>query len=450
MRALDALERVRIADEDLLVRYHDALLFLCAYPASPRILKRAESILRTWFAARFEDAPLLEPEVSGIAGTSIGTDFPFDVVRRLPGRIDADWGDEAWTGEGLDRFIPFLREQSVDANVRVLDYLRAAGGLRWLLDNVDDPRDYDAMHLVVLWTLGKSPITRTRLRRRPRKIFFQETPLIPRRDVSIERELAGPRLPIRKLSRSEGEKVLDMAIAAMATRYRWVDNFTYGDPSTVISADCGRGVEILLNGVLPEKRLPLRAGFGPLIFRNGVPIGYADAFALADRMDVSFNIFYGFRDGEAAFVFARLLKLYRQLFGTRTFSIDPYQIGKHNEEAIEAGAFWFYRKLGFVSTNPRIERLAQREEASIAADPAYRTPASKLRKLAESSMRYGSPDWDRFDMRTLGIAVTRAGGNLETLLPGLPARGRSDQAYVQAMAKDERLRRAIIRLGRLD
>lgn len=449
LRALNALERVAITDENLLARYHDALLFVCAYPASPRILKRAESILRT-FSARFEGgAPRLDPEVSGIAGTSIATDLPFDVVRRLPGRVDVDWDDEAWAGEGLERFVPFLHEQSVDANVKVLDYLRAAGGLQWLLGNVDDPRDYDAMHLTILWTLGNSPTTRTRMRRRPRKIFHQKTQLLALRDVSLERELAGPPLPIRKLSRREGQKVLDMAVAAMATRYRCVDNFTYGDPSTVISADCGRGVEILLNGVLLEKRLPLRAGFAPFIFRNGVPIGYADAFAIADRMDVSFNIFYAFRDGEAAFVFARLLRLYRQLFGTRTFSIDPYQIGKHNEEAIEAGAFWFYRKLGFVSTNRRIERLAQREEASIAADPAYRTPASRLRKMAQSPMRYGSPDWDRFDMRKLGIAVTRAGGNLETLLPDLPRRGRSERAYVHAVAQNDRLRRAILRLGRI-
>ena len=138
-----------------------------------------------------------------------------------------------------------------------------------------------------------------------------------------------------------------MARAALATRYREIYCFNYGDPSTIVSAEAGRGLEILLVGIVPERRLPLRAGFAPLILRNGVPIGYGDAFALCERMEVSLNIFYAFRSGESAFALARLLKLYQQLFGSTSFSIDPYQIGMENDEAIESGAFWFYRKLGF-------------------------------------------------------------------------------------------------------
>jgi hypothetical protein len=450
VRAIDAIERIAVKDPALLARYHDALLFVCAHPASPKVLKRAESILKD-FGERFDDEPWLDQSVSGIAGTYVASDFPFDVVRRLPGRLDANWED-AWPGEGLERFVPFALEQSVDANVDVYDYLRAAGGLRKLLGRVDDPVAFDAMGLVVVWSLGNSTVTRTRMRRPRRRIFFQDAPLLARRDVSIEREFAGPPLKIRKLSRREGQRHLDMAVAAMATRYRIVYSFTYGDPATVISADCGRGVEIVLNGLLPEKRLPLRAGFAPFIFRNGIPIGYADAFALGDRMDTSFNIFYAFRDGEAAFVFARLLKLYRQLFGTRTFSIDPYQIGLDNEEAIDAGAFWFYRKLGFRSTDPAIEEITLREEALIARDPRHRTPARTLRRMARSPMRYGSADWDRFDMHTLGLAVTRAGGDLYRVLPDLrdvagARRGRSERRYVRAIARHARLRRANNRRG---
>ena len=80
-------------------------------------------------------------------------------------------------------------------------------------------------------------------------------------------------------------------------------------------------------------------------------------------MEVSFNIFYAFRDGESAFCFARLLKLYHQLFFSTTFSLDAYQVGFGNDEAIEAGAYWFYRKLGFRSTDPKVERIAQRTAA---------------------------------------------------------------------------------------
>src|SRR5258708_22695364 len=119
----------------------------------------------------------------------------------------------------------------------------------------------------------------------------------------------------------------------------------YGDPLSVVVADAGRGLEIVGVGITPDGRLPLRAGFGPLLLRNGVPIGYGDAYGLCERMEVSFNIFYAFRDGESAFCFIRLLEIYHQLFGSTSFSIDPYQLGLGNDEAIEAGAFWFYRKL---------------------------------------------------------------------------------------------------------
>ena len=37
----------------------------------------------------------------------------------------------------------------------------------------------------------------------------------------------------------------------------------------------------------------------------------------------------------------------RLAFGCTSFSIEPYQLGRDNDEGIESGAWWFYRKLGF-------------------------------------------------------------------------------------------------------
>ena len=140
-------------------------------------------------------------------------------------------------------------------------------------------------------------------------------------------------------------------------------------------------LEIVVLGVLPEKRLPVRAGYAPFFFRNGIPVGYGDAFLLGQKIEVSFNIFPAFRRGESAWTFARLLKLYQQLFGSRVFTIDPYQVGLGNDEAIESGAFWFYRKLGFRPTDPKIERLARAEEKR-----RRRSSAATLKKLAKSGM----------------------------------------------------------------
>src|SRR4029453_8844280 len=124
------------------------------------------------------------------------------------------------------------------------------------------------------------------------------------------------------------------------------------------------------------------------------------------------NLYYTFRDGETAWLYAKTLNVMRRLFGVTTFVLDPYQVGFENEEGIESGAFCFYRKLGFRPTAPRLEKLAEKEEAKIRERKTYRTSAATLRKLAVSPMifelaskRVG--DWDRFQVRQIGFAVQR-------------------------------------------
>jgi hypothetical protein len=372
--------------------------------------------------------------------------FSFDFVRwlarRFPRQVDIDWDeppDPNRLAAVLTPLIPLLGEEFVEANVPYFEMLRERG-LPWLLENVDAVQ-YDSLELWIRWKFDALH-SRTRMRRKPRRIFYQREPLLSRRDVSIERELAGPPLRISKLSRREGENVLEMARTALATRYRELYNFTWGDPSTIVSADAGRGLEILLIGLVPERRLPLRAGFAPFVLRNGVPIGYADAFGLCERMEVSFNIFYAFREGESAFAFVRLLKLYHQLFGSTVFSIDPYQIGFENEEAIEAGAFWFYRKLGFRSTDPQIERMARREEERIAKNPRHRTSQRMLRRMARSSMAYGNRHWDRFRIHNVVARTFNLPRDLQRA-----KQGRTEQGYLRLLARNEQIRRALLKLG---
>jgi len=102
----------------------------------------------------------------------------------------------------------------------------------------------------------------------------------------------------------------------------------------------------------------------------------------------------------------------RQLLGVTVISIDPYQVGHENEEGIESGAFWFYRKLGFRPVRPELMKLAQAEERRVGNDPTYRTSARTLRKLAAGHMLFELPGastgkWDRFEVRHMGLAVQR-------------------------------------------
>jgi hypothetical protein len=129
-------------------------------------------------------------------------------------------------------------------------------------------------------------------------------------------------------------------------------------------------------------------------------------------LEVGFNTFYTFRDGESAWNYAQTLRLLHQVLGVRCVSVYPYQIGLDNEEAIESGAFWFYRKLGFRPGRPELLRIAEREEKKIAAIPAYRTSPRVLRRLATGHMFLELPGaepgvWDGFRVRHIGFAVQR-------------------------------------------
>jgi hypothetical protein len=263
--------------------------------------------------------------------------------------------------------------------------------------------------------------------------------LIQRRDIDLKQELIKP-CRLEKLSASQGERALDLAREASTARYRELYGFTHGDPRYVYRTELGRGVELFLMGVPAAKRLPLRAYHAAMIYKNGVPIGYFEGLSLCERMESGFNLYYTFRDGETAWLYARTLNVMRHFAGVTSFTLDPYQIGFENEEGIESGAFWFYRKLGFRPTQQTALRLAVNEEQKLATRKGYRTPAATLRKLARSPMiletgSQQSGDWDRFQVRTIGLKLQRLmarkfNGNAEQMRQ---AAGHNDLALVTVL-----------------
>jgi hypothetical protein len=441
-KAIHAAARAQLPDAESLLRFHEAVLFLRAYPQTRGVFAQAERALASipGRVARLERAgadlsQLDTPEVSGIARTAVTTDYSYDVVRwlaeRHPGRVGIDWEGFSATDRLRalwPRFLPLLEEEALeDANVPYLDWLRASQtrrgeDLAWLLERLallpvsenERAERYDALGLSVAWRLSDFAATRTGQRWPTRAVFFHDTPLLSRRDVSLKEELEGPPLSIERVSARLGRAVIQMTRTATALRYREYYGFTYADPATVRRARVGRGVEIFLFGLSRERRLPLRGGFAAFFVKNGIPAGYVEALAFFERIEVGFNIYYSFRDGESAWIFGKVVRLLRQVLGARSFSIDPYQIGHENVEAIESGAFWFYRKMGFRSTSARLRALTEAQERKLQADPSYRTPPRILRRLATQNVLYEAPssasasEWDRFHIRNLGLAVNRA------------------------------------------
>jgi hypothetical protein len=198
----------------------------------------------------------------------------------------------------------------------------------------------------------------------------------------------------------------------MLVRYRELYGTTLGDASSVVRANVGRGVKIYLWNLPADRRLPLRSYVAGLTLKNGVPINYIEAIGLCEWMEVGFNTFYTFRGGEAGWIYAQVLRCLCHRMGTTCISVYPYQLGKDNNEAIESGAFWFYRKLGFRPGRADLRELVEREEKKIAADPRYRTPARTLKRLAAEHVFYELPGsevgaWDRFSTRNIGLRVNR-------------------------------------------
>jgi len=437
-KLLASLKNFQCKDAESLVQFHDTLMFLRAFPQSRKVVQLTDKLLAgiSQQVAKLldsgVDADLLDWEqFSGIAGTTLSDTLTYDVARWLVQRygehVAADWDlDEQGRqmGVSLPRLNPLLADDSlVEADTPFLAWMGSAAGsteqiLPWLLRSTEampmGPLEktawYDALRVRVRWKLGNSSASRTLARHNPPAMYFHREPLLQRSQVSLQNELESPPLPVQKLSRPEGEQVLDLVRAAVTVRYRELYGTTRGDPASVVEADVGRGVHIFLWGLPPERRLPLRGYYAGITIKNGVPINYIEGIGLIDWMEVGFNTFYAYRDGETAWIYSKVLHLLHQLAGIRCFSVYPYQLGNQNEEAIKSGAFWFYRKLGFQPGRPELLALTQREERRIRAQASYRTSPRVLRRLAAEHVFYEFGEgirgrWNTFSVRNVGLAV---------------------------------------------
>lgn len=436
-KAIAAAGKVRFRDAQSLIRFHDALLFLRAFPQGPGVVRITEALLAGMHArveqlrASGADMSAFDDEsVSGIAGIEIVDTFPYEIATWLaqsyPKHVEICWDADINTARLANtwpRFMPLLDEDGfVEPDVPYREWLDAARGnepeLAWLLrhfasSNMPERGQaelHESLQLPVQWNLGELPASRTLARRNSRPIFFHREPLIRRGDVSLAREIASP-LRLETLSPGESAEIINIGREALTVRYRGLYGMTFGAPPVYL-AEVGRGTQIYIWGLPASRRFPLRTYAAGFTLKNGVPINYLEAIALADWMEIGFNTFYAFREGETGWTYAQVLRALRQLLGMDTISVYPYQLGADNEEAIASGAFWFYRKLGFRPGRPELAALVEAEEKKIAANSRYRTPARTLRKLAAGHVFFEMPrtprgDWDRFRARTLGMAVLR-------------------------------------------
>ncbi len=394
---LEQAKHARMRDAASLIRLHETVLFLRAYPQSPKVLRLAGEIL-CHFAERMppdQDA-FSDPEISGIAGTEVSTNFSYEFARSLAERhgraVRIDWEsfehpERLWPA--LNKLIPVSRDDwAVEAHPDYRAWFeKGRGSVAWLIENLT-PEVYGLMEIPLRWTLGER--SRSHLRIPRRDFYFHRGPLLRREPDMIAKALASPPIRRRKVGAALARKIFGIIVDASAARYRELYGFQFPDLDRMEHASPGRGIDVFLFG--PSVPLPVRDYLCGMFFKNGVPMGYIECLTHGGNMEVGFNLYYTFREGETAWLYTMLVKLAREWRkGVTTFSVDPYQIGHENEEAVTSGAFWFYRKLGFLPESKKLWPLLEREESRL-AQPAYRTSRATLRKLAESRMIYNLLD----------------------------------------------------------
>jgi hypothetical protein len=429
---LQQLARTRLASASAMRRLHEALCFIRAYPDDAAVLAQAEAML-----ARFADRPDLRAHRaaladSGIAGTAIHFRFFAEqaqwLAERWPGQLRLDRSD-ADAATRIARALPPLLtpgEAQALAEAKLPGYTaidRLRGGhetdavfmLRRIaaMPGNGFTREVFSDTIDASFVLASGPGTPSRtaahFARAP--VAFRRQPP-PRARPDLRAELARAPRSVSRLSAPSGLALVDLARAAMVTRERSLEAFSFADARDAWLVDDGDGLAFAFAGVTPPRRHALASVYGSLTLRNGVPIGYAQADVIGASAALSFNTFDTFRGAEAAFTFARWLAALRHLFGTPSFSIEPYQLGQDNDEAIDSGAWWFYAKQGFAPRDAATQRLAHAERERLRRSPAQRTPAATLRTLAERHLFFDLDAKQPQPLLALGALGVQAGAAL--------------------------------------
>jgi len=418
-----------------LMRLHEDLLFLRAFPGDRQTLQSAIQVLErmeTWFnkTPKADRATLND---TGAVGSKTRYVFPFPIVqwlvRRAASEVDIDWrnyDDPSRLDPALRAFARLTERDGFDsAEYGTREWIKLARrfdlstDLRWIIDALNAGSGYDEDQLwtgaepPIIWDLKGSrwSITHNALRHMP--CTFRSKMRRPESDPI--RRIATPLKGIKPLPPRQAHKVIDVTRAALAARCREVVSISYANPNEVHWCDLGKGAALAVIGASPKYRMSMEANYGYLLFSNNVPIGYGGVTAFARQANTGINIFDPFRGSEAAFLWVEMLRAFHTLFGVRRFIINGYQFGEGNAEAINSGAYWFYYRLGFRPTTPAQNKLAAREAARLARQGAKRSSATTLKALAKGDLVLDLPGFnegDYFDEALLPRIGARAAGIL--------------------------------------
>lgn len=405
---LSKASEVKFTKTSSILKYHDALLFLLSYPENKELASLAQHEMERLLEQikKLSDTKKEKLDLSGLAFTSSHGGFSISLIkwllREFPGTASIHSFDE----EGVHpkevlkhALVEMEFEIASDEKLKAGAWIAKVSGtknpakqLQWLvnaferLEASDLIKDQllESLKLYVTIEPSTKQFSRSFGKIGQKETYYHNNGILKKFDEAalINKKLPPP----KKLSQQQKHEIINASRVALCLLNRETDPVTYCNEDGLLYYELEHGLSIALFSMLPERRLPLESYIGFMMFKNGYPMAYGGGWVFGKRSLLGINIFEAFRGGESAFVFAQLLRTYKNAFGAEYFEVEPYQFGKNNPEGLQSGAFWFYYRFGFRPVDQKLNQLATEEAQRIQSEKGYRSPISVLKEFTNSNV----------------------------------------------------------------
>ena len=401
---LNQLLRSNNFDGNHLIELFENLLFLIAYPCNQKVLNLALKSFLT--LEKRKQNQILKSKASyhsrGIPSSQIEARFTFEIVNwfffHYPKNIhslgsearDSDWRETLMLL--LPAIISEEFENSFNSYKDWLQNMAPKDELQFLIHLIGrsnlppklKEHFFYKLNLFVSITLPESNHWLL-----PKKNYAQTKPFFHHQIEKFNpQDLGLLDIPLDEinLNYSDKQELENRARITLLSFQRETDPITFSQTDELRYFNLGRGFTLALFQLRRDLQLGIDVYIGYMAFKNNIPAAYGGAWLFDERAKLGINIFPFMRGGESNYLFARLISTYQAIGNLAEFTVEPYQIGKDNEDGIKSGAFWFYYKFGFRPQELSLKKIADAEFEKISKIPNYKTSQKTLKILAESNL----------------------------------------------------------------
>jgi hypothetical protein len=425
LQLLVLITEEKLKSKRTLEAWHETLLFLLAYPDNRSVHEAAIQALQQ-LRSYIQSSENIRTRLynSGITNTKLCAAFGFEIVKWLTKKFPQDVSLSSFEASNeqiqsiLSVVMPkveseIMQDGNADWKSWIRKSLKNKESVLHKLVAIFDQSDIRPEVKDELWgAIGVNVEINfsSHLSLPPSLInFYYHTSIVKPKSAFKPKDV-NPRQVV--LNESEAESIIECGRMILVRHLREIDPISFTSAPLVSYYHLQRGLSIALMGMVPKLRHPVDSYMGYLVFKNGLPVGYAGSWILFDSGRIGLNIFPAYRGGESQYIFQQVLKLHAKVYKLKRFTVDPYQIGKDNSDGLKSGAFWTYYHTGFRPVRERQKKLADAEAQKIKSTKGYRSSTSILAKLSNSRMEILTDKTAaRFDATDLSRAYLNIVGN---------------------------------------